>query len=111
MILKEETLFLFFPIVKNDYIIKALPGVWRKRGIRPFILGEQGKKSQKLKGKGEQRQFRGTGNTENQDFDFGEQGKMEGDGFQGNKGTGTPREGLTISKKMKSTGCVVGCRF
>ena len=46
------------------------------RGIRPFISGEQGNKSLKLKGTKEQRQFWGTGNRENQDFDFWEQGKM-----------------------------------
>ena len=46
------------------------------RGRRPFISGEEGNKSLKLKGTGEQRQFRGTRNIENQDFDFGEQGKM-----------------------------------
>ena len=55
---------------------EALPGVWGNRGIRPFVSGEQGNKSLKLKGTGEQRQFGGTGNIENQDFDFGEQGKM-----------------------------------
>ena len=43
-------------------------------GIRPFMSGEQGNKSLELKGTGEQRQFRGTGNIENQDFGFGEQG-------------------------------------
>ena len=45
--------------------------------------------SPKLKRTGEQRQFGGTGNIENQDFDFGEQGKMS-IFFQGNKGKGTP---------------------
>ena len=40
------------------------------------MSGEQGNKSLKLKGTGEQRQFWGIGNIENQDFDFGEQGKM-----------------------------------
>ena len=33
---------------------EALPGVWGNRGIRPFIYGEQGNKSLKLKGTGEQ---------------------------------------------------------
>ena len=51
-------------------------GFWGNRGIRPFISGEQGNKSLKLKERGEQRQFWGTENIENQDFDFGEQGKM-----------------------------------
>ena len=58
------------------------------RGIRLLISGEQGNKSLKVMGRGEQRQFWGTGNTENQDFDFGEQGKMAI--FLGNKGIGTP---------------------
>ena len=57
-------------------IIEALPGVWGNRGIRSFISGEQWNKSLKLKGTREQRQFGGTGNIENQDFDFGEQGEM-----------------------------------
>ena len=70
-------------------ITEALPGVLGNRGIRPFISGEQGNKSIKLKGTGEQRQFWGTGTIENQDFDFGEQGKMP-IFFQGNKGTNTP---------------------
>ena len=66
---------------------EALPGVWRNREIRLFISGEQGNKGLKPKGTGEQRQFWGTGNIVNQDFYFGEQGKMPI--FQGNKGTGT----------------------
>ena len=57
-------------------IYEALPGILGNRGIRSFISGEQGNKSLKLKGTGEQRQFGGTGNIENQDFDLGEQGKM-----------------------------------
>ena len=55
---------------------EALPGVLGNRGIRLFISGEQGNKSLKLKGTGEQRQFWGTGNIENQNFDFKEQGRM-----------------------------------
>ena len=55
--------------------IEALPGVLGNRGIMPFISGEQGNKSLKLKGTGEQRHLRGTGNIENQDFDFGNKGK------------------------------------
>ena len=54
---------------------EALQGVLGNRGIRPFISGEQRNKSLKLKGTGEtpeERQFWGTGNIENQDFDFGE---------------------------------------
>ena len=34
------------------------------------VISEQGNKSIKLKGLGEQRQFWGKGNIENQDFDF-----------------------------------------
>ena len=52
---------------------EALPRVLGNRGIRPFFSGEQGNKSLKLKGTGEQRQFWGIGNIENQDFDFGKQ--------------------------------------
>ena len=64
------------------------PEVLGNRGIRPFISGEQGNKSLKLKGTGEQRQFLGTRNIDNRDFDLGEQGKMPIS--QGNKGTVTP---------------------
>ena len=66
--------------------ILTLPGVLGNKGIRPFISGEQGNKSPKLKGTGEQRQVWGTGNIENQDFDFREQGKM----LIFFKGTGIP---------------------
>ena len=62
-------------------------GFWGT-GVRPFISWEQGNKSLKLKGTGDQRPFGGTWNIENQDFDFGEQGKMP-IFFQGNKGPGT----------------------
>ena len=52
----------------------------------PFILGKEGNKSLKLKGTWEQRQFWGIGNIENQDIDFGEQGKMPiFSGEQGNR--------------------------
>ena len=78
--------------------IEALPGVWGNRGTMAFISGEQGNKSQILRGTGEQRQYWGTGNIRKQIFDFlgtGEQANL----FQGNKGTGTPRwEGLNILK-------------
>ena len=67
---------------------EALPGVLRNRGIRLFISGEQGNKCLKLKGTGNKGSSREQ-ETENQDFDFGEQGKMP-IFFQGNKGTGTP---------------------
>ena len=48
-------------------ISEALPGVLGNRGARAL----SGNKGLKL---GEQRQFWGTGNMGNQDFDFGEQG-------------------------------------
>ena len=57
-------------------IYEALPGVLGNGGIMPFISEEQGNKSLKLKGTGEQRQVWGTRNIEKQDFDFGEQGKI-----------------------------------
>ena len=60
-----------------------------------FISGEQGNNGQILRGTEEQRQYRGTGNIRKQSFDFwgtGEQANL----FQGNKGTGTPWEGLTF---------------
>ena len=82
-ILHCRILYIFGSFV----ITEALPGVLGNRGIRPFISGEQGNKSKQLNGAGEQRQFSGTRNIENQDFDSGEQGKMPI--FQGNKGTDT----------------------
>ena len=47
-----------------------------EQGNNAIYFREQGNKSLKLKGTGEQRQFGETENTESQDFDFGEQGKM-----------------------------------
>ena len=41
---------------------EALLGVLGNRGNRVFISGEQGNKGQILRGTGEQRQYRGTGN-------------------------------------------------
>ena len=41
----------------GSYKSKALPEGLGNRGIRPCISGEQGNKSLKLKGTGEQRQF------------------------------------------------------
>ena len=59
-------------------------------GTRAFLFsGEQGDKNIKIRGTGEHRQFWGTGNIENQDFVFGEQGHF----FEGNNGTGTPLKG------------------
>ena len=74
---------------ETDKISVALLGVLGNRGIMPLISGEQWNKNLKLTGTGEQRQLGGTGNIENQNFDFGEQGKMP-ILFQGSKGTGTP---------------------
>ena len=54
---------------------EALPGVLGNRGKRVFISGEQGNKGKILRGKGEQKQYWGTGNIRKQIFDFGEQGK------------------------------------
>ena len=42
--------------------------------MTPFISGEL---KSRIEGTGEQRQFWGTGNIENQDFDLGEQGKYQ----------------------------------
>ena len=42
-------------------------GFW---GTRAFVSGEQENKGLKIRGIGEQRQFWGTGNIENQDFVF-----------------------------------------
>ena len=74
-------------------INEVLPGFWGNRGKGVFISGEQGNKGQILRETGEQRQYWGTGNIRKQIFDFwgkGEQAFL----FQGNKGTGTPWEGL-----------------
>ena len=60
----------------------------RNMGNRAFISGKQGNKGKILRGKGEQRQYWGTGNIRKQIFDFGgtvEQANL----FQGNKGNGT----------------------
>ena len=78
---------------------EALPGVLGNREIRPFISGEQGNKSLKLKATGEQMQFWGTGNIENQDFDLAEQGKMPNVlGEQGNRYPHHHLEGLSNAK-------------
>ena len=86
--------------------IEALPGVFGNMGIRPFISGEQGNKSLKLKGTGGGKQFWGTGNVENQDFDFGEQGKMS-IYFRGTREQVTPSptcEGLSIYRYSSHLG-------
>ena len=51
-----------------DLVIEVLPGVLGNRGIRPSISGDQGNKSLKLKGTGEQRQFWPAGNIEKSRF-------------------------------------------
>ena len=63
--------------------LKPSQEFWVTGGIRPFISGEQGNKTLQLKDTGEQRKSFGTGNIENQDYDFWEQGKR------------TPRVGRT----------------
>ena len=65
-------------IFSNSNTLSMRPSqwFWGNMRIKPFISGEQGNKSLKLKGTGEQRQLWGTGNIENEDFDFGEKGKM-----------------------------------
>ena len=68
-----------------------------------MISGEQGNKDQILRGTGEQRQYWGTGNVRKQIFDFGGTGE-HANLFQGNKGTGTPREGLRIGKSILPNG-------
>ena len=69
-------------------------GVLGNRGTRSFISGsgELGNKGIKMRGTGEQRQFWGTRNIENQDFDFREQSDL----FQGNKGTYSPGRAPSI---------------
>ena len=67
-------------------VMRPSKGFWGT-GTMTFISGEQGNKCLKMKRTAEQKQFWGTGNIGNQDFDFGEQ---EQSGlFQGNKGTGS----------------------
>ena len=73
-VIRLNTVFEFEFYSPVNTVNEALPGVLGYRVIRPFILGEQGNKSLKLKGTGEQRQFWETGNIENQDF--GKQGKL-----------------------------------
>ena len=51
---------------------EALPGVLRNRGTRPFVSGEQKNKCLISRGTGEQEQHWGSGNIENENFDFGE---------------------------------------
>ena len=67
---------------------EALPGVLGKGNKAICFRGTREQKS-KTEGNRGHRQFWETGNRENQDFDFGEQGKMPFF-FQGNKGTCTP---------------------
>ena len=58
-------------------VYEALQGGFGEQGNKAIYFRGTRNKSLKLKGTGEQRQFWGTGNIENQDFDFGEQGKMQ----------------------------------
>ena len=60
------------------------------RGFGAIFSGEQGNKGLNIRGTGEHRQFWGTGNIENQDFVFGEQGHF----FEGNRYP--PWEGLRL---------------
>ena len=79
--------------------IEALIGFFGNRGTKAIFSGEHGNKGLKIRGTEEHRQFWGTGNIENQDFVFGEQGN-KAIFFEENKGTGNlppPREGLTIN--------------
>ena len=79
--------------------VEALPGVLGNRGNRAFISGEQGNKRQILRETGEQRQYWGTGNIRKQIFDFWgteEQANL----IQGNKGTRTPWEGLSVNTSL-----------
>ena len=82
--------------VYYDYLVdfnKALPGVLGNRGKRGIYFRRTGEQRPNFEGTGEQRQYWGTGNIRKQIFDFWgtwEQASL----FQGNKGTGTPWEGL-----------------
>ena len=51
------------------WILRPSQAFGGNRGTRAFISGEQWSK---MRGTGERRQFWGTGNKGNQDFDFGE---------------------------------------
>ena len=75
------------------FISEALPGVFGNRENRAFFSGEQGNKGQILRGTGDQRQYWGAGNIRKQISIFGEQGNKS-IYFSGNKGAGTPWEGL-----------------
>ena len=68
--------------------LRGPPRGFGQQGKKAIYFREQGNKRPKLKGRGEQRQYLGKGSIENQDFDFGEQGKCRFV-FQGNKGKGT----------------------
>ena len=54
-------------------------------GEQGHFSGEQGNKGLKIRGTGEHRQFCGTGNIENQDFVFGEQGNKTIFFFEGTR--------------------------
>ena len=69
--------------VVNALSSEALPGVLGNRGNRAFISGEQGNKGQILRGTGEQTNL-----------------------FKGNKGKGTPLEGLSFYEPFNMVLCV-----
>ena len=74
------------------FILEAIPGVLGNRGARAIFSWEQGNKGLKIRGTGEHRQFWGTGNIENQDFVFGEQGHFS----RGTREHVPPWEGLIL---------------
>ena len=57
------------------FIYEVLPGVMGYRGIMSFVSGEQ-ENTSKNEGNRGTKVILGAGNTENKDFDFGEQRKM-----------------------------------
>ena len=83
--------------VRNS--IEVLPGVLGNRGTRAFFSKEQGNKGLKIRGSGEQRQFGGTGNIENQDFVLGKH-RNKAIFSRGTREQVPPCEGLSI-RRMK----------
>ena len=68
------------------HLLRPSQGFWGTGEYGNSFQGKKGTKSLKLKETRKQRQFWGTGNIENEDFDFGEQGKMTiFSGEQGNR--------------------------
>ena len=61
----------------NDDNNEVLPGFFLEQGNKAIHFSGTREQESKTEGnRGEQRQFWGTGNIENQNFDFGEQEKM-----------------------------------